>query len=125
MICTIQKFLYSINWFLIRIPKILLYTYYVKEKTLIINTIKKMCRCSEKLTNAYMHPQFTPGTYRKRIYVSLVHTDSFRQTRICAHSTLRVNGVRFQNHWIVDNIQSYLEVFKVLYFVFCILHYTC
>ena len=31
-----------------------------------------------------------PGTYRKRICVSLVHTDSFRQTRICAHSTRRV-----------------------------------
>ena len=31
-----------------------------------------------------------PGTYRKRIYVSLVHTDSFRQTHIRAHSTLRV-----------------------------------
>ena len=49
-------------------------------------------RCSEKLTNPYMHPQSMPGTYRKRIYVSLVHTESFGQTRICAHSTLRVNG---------------------------------
>ena len=32
-----------------------------------------------------------PGTYRTRIYMSLVHTDSFRQTPICAHSTQRVN----------------------------------
>ena len=32
-----------------------------------------------------------PGTYRKRIYMSLVHTDSFRQTPIRAHSTQRVN----------------------------------
>ena len=32
-----------------------------------------------------------PGTYRKRIYMSSVHTDSFRQTPICAHSTQRVN----------------------------------
>ena len=32
-----------------------------------------------------------PGTYRKRIYMSLVHTDSFRQTPICACSTQRIN----------------------------------
>ena len=32
-----------------------------------------------------------PGIYRKRIYMSLVHTDSFRQTPICAYSTQRVN----------------------------------
>ena len=31
-----------------------------------------------------------PDTYRKRIYVSLVHTDSFRQTHICVHNTLRI-----------------------------------
>ena len=36
-----------------------------------------------------------PGTYRKRIYMSLVHTDSFRQTPICAHSTQRVNAETF------------------------------
>ena len=35
-----------------------------------------------------------PGTYRKRIYMSLVHTDSFRQTPICAHSTQKVNSQR-------------------------------
>ena len=37
-------------------------------------------RCSEKLKNAYMRPYSMPGTYRKRIYMSLVHNDSFRQT---------------------------------------------
>ena len=49
-------------------------------------------RCSEKLKNAYMRPYSMPGTYRKRIHMSLVHTDSFRQTPICAHSTLRVKN---------------------------------
>ena len=35
-----------------------------------------------------------PGTYRKRIYMFLVHTVSFRQTPICAHSTQRVKANR-------------------------------
>ena len=40
-----------------------------------------------------------PGTYRKRIYMSLVHTDSFRQTPICAHSTQRVNYMWTLETW--------------------------
>ena len=35
-----------------------------------------------------------PGTYRKRIYMSLVHTDSFRQTPICAPTALKGLGVQ-------------------------------
>ena len=35
-----------------------------------------------------------PGTYRRRMYMSLVHTDSFRQTPICAPTALKGLGVQ-------------------------------
>ena len=48
-----------------------------------------------------------PGTYRKRIYMSSVHSDSFRQTPICAHSTRRVKIRKIRNSgviWYVSDI---------------------
>ena len=50
-----------------------------------------------------------PGTYRKRIYMSLVHTDSFRQTPICANSTLRVNQK------IIDQIKANITEDKSMF----------
>ena len=50
-------------------------------------------RWSQKLTNAYMRLQSMSATKTKRMYVSLIHTDSFYQMRICVHSAQRLNCI--------------------------------
>ena len=55
-----------------------------------------------------------PGTYKKRIYMSLVYTDSFRQAPICAHTTQRVKWKRTKDNslpiFLLLNIERKLNI---------------
>ena len=69
-----------------------------------------------------------PGTYRKRIYMSLVHTDSFRQTLICAHSTLRVKRSQLESYRQPDiyiyTSKFYMYVIPIIYCNYVYILYT-